>query len=169
MASVDELQGSTAKITSHLDRLQTVEKDLAALKAAVPQKEDVGKVRSEMKKVYVSCARAGVRCRASGGIWQGGTQKEAGRYTRCGGRAVEGARRQREGWERTRGAGRRRRKEGDDRAMKETKLVESFERAVEACLRTADLRTASTSSSSTCARTFGASSRTFRSSPSRVS
>ncbi|KLT38653.1 hypothetical protein CC85DRAFT_280774 [Cutaneotrichosporon oleaginosum] len=52
MASVDELQGSTAKITSHLDRLQTVEKDLAALKAAVPQKEDVGKVRGEMKKVY---------------------------------------------------------------------------------------------------------------------
>ncbi|BEI79933.1 hypothetical protein CcaverHIS002_0104620 [Cutaneotrichosporon cavernicola] len=52
MASVSELQGSTAKITSHLDRLQTVEKDLAALKASVPQKEDVTKVRGEMKKVY---------------------------------------------------------------------------------------------------------------------
>ncbi|GMK58457.1 hypothetical protein CspeluHIS016_0504890 [Cutaneotrichosporon spelunceum] len=52
MASVDELQGSTAKITSHLDRLQSVEKDLAALKAAVPQKDDVAKVRGEMKKLY---------------------------------------------------------------------------------------------------------------------
>lgn len=61
MASVDELQGSTAKITTHLDRLQSVEKDIAALKASTSQKEDVGKVRSEMKKVYVSERREGLR------------------------------------------------------------------------------------------------------------
>jgi hypothetical protein len=40
------------QITSHLDRLQAVEKELAALKAASAQKDDVGKVRGEMKKVY---------------------------------------------------------------------------------------------------------------------
>lgn len=42
------------QITSHLDRLQKVEKELAALKTASAQKDDVGKVRGEMKKVYVS-------------------------------------------------------------------------------------------------------------------
>lgn len=60
MASVDELQGSTAKINSHLDRLQSVEKDIVALKSSVPAKEDVGKVRAEMKKVYVSVRGRGV-------------------------------------------------------------------------------------------------------------
>jgi hypothetical protein len=75
VASVEELQQSTGKvgisplcpdilsmwttadliqITSHLERLQTVEKDLAALKNSGAGKEDVGKVRAEMKKVYVS-------------------------------------------------------------------------------------------------------------------
>lgn len=43
-----------SQITSHLDRLQKVEKELAALKTASAQKDDVGKVRGEMKKVYVS-------------------------------------------------------------------------------------------------------------------
>ncbi|ORY26349.1 hypothetical protein BCR39DRAFT_541433 [Naematelia encephala] len=52
LASVEELQQGTEQITSHLDRLQTVEKELAALKAASAQKEDVSKVRNEMKKVY---------------------------------------------------------------------------------------------------------------------
>lgn len=42
------------QITSHLDRLQTVEKELATLKANNALKEDVTKVRGEMKKVYVS-------------------------------------------------------------------------------------------------------------------
>lgn len=69
MASVDELQGSTAKITTHLDRLQSVEKDLAALKASTSQKEDVGKVRSEMKKVYVSREARADRRSASGAAW----------------------------------------------------------------------------------------------------
>jgi hypothetical protein len=34
--------------------LETVEKDLAALKSSSAVKDDVGKVRAEMKKVYVS-------------------------------------------------------------------------------------------------------------------
>ncbi|WVQ81835.1 hypothetical protein IAT38_003962 [Cryptococcus sp. DSM 104549] len=51
-ASIEELQQGTGKITSHLDRLQTVEKELAALKANSSAKEDVTKVRGEMKKVY---------------------------------------------------------------------------------------------------------------------
>jgi hypothetical protein len=42
------------QITTHLTRLQSVEKDLVALKASAPVKEDVTKVRAEMKKVYVS-------------------------------------------------------------------------------------------------------------------
>ncbi len=42
------------QITSHLDRLQAVEKDLAALKTATAQKDDVSNLRGEMKKVYVS-------------------------------------------------------------------------------------------------------------------
>ncbi|KAK8864718.1 hypothetical protein IAR55_001972 [Kwoniella newhampshirensis] len=52
LASVEELQQGTGKITSHLDRLQTVEKELAALKAGSAVKDDVTKVRGEMKKVY---------------------------------------------------------------------------------------------------------------------
>jgi hypothetical protein len=43
-----------AQITSHLERLQTVEKELAAIKSAAAPKDDVAKVRGEMKKVYVS-------------------------------------------------------------------------------------------------------------------
>ena len=41
------------QITSHMDRLQGLEKDLAALKSASAAKEEVGRVRGEMKKVYV--------------------------------------------------------------------------------------------------------------------
>lgn len=54
LASVDELSQGTNRITSHLDRLQTVEKDLAALRAQSAASGDVAKVRAEMKKVYVS-------------------------------------------------------------------------------------------------------------------
>lgn len=43
-------------MTSHLDRLQAVEKELGALKNGQAGKEDVQKVRGEMKKVYVSRA-----------------------------------------------------------------------------------------------------------------
>ncbi|CAD6586454.1 MAG: hypothetical protein TREMPRED_004431 [Tremellales sp. Tagirdzhanova-0007] len=52
LASVQEWQDGTGKITSHIDRLQSLEKDLAALKSASAGKEEVGKVRGEMKKVY---------------------------------------------------------------------------------------------------------------------
>ncbi|KAL1408775.1 hypothetical protein Q8F55_005588 [Vanrija albida] len=52
LASVDELSQGTERITSHLDRLQTVEKDLAALRAQSAASGDVAKVRGEMKKVY---------------------------------------------------------------------------------------------------------------------
>ncbi|WVW84295.1 hypothetical protein I302_106326 [Kwoniella bestiolae CBS 10118] len=52
LASVEELQQGTGKISSHLDRLQVVEKEIAALKSAGAVKDDVTKVRGEMKKVY---------------------------------------------------------------------------------------------------------------------
>ncbi|KAK4683423.1 hypothetical protein P7C73_g6845, partial [Tremellales sp. Uapishka_1] len=52
IASVEELQNGTTKITTHLDRLQAVEKELAALKSSTAAKDEVGKVRGEMKKVY---------------------------------------------------------------------------------------------------------------------
>ncbi|ORX35547.1 hypothetical protein BD324DRAFT_630603 [Kockovaella imperatae] len=52
IASIDELQQSTGKITSHLDRLQQVEKEVASLKSSMAQRDDVVKVRGEMKKVY---------------------------------------------------------------------------------------------------------------------
>ncbi|WWD16968.1 hypothetical protein CI109_101402 [Kwoniella shandongensis] len=52
LASVEELQQGTGKITNHLDRLQTVEKELAALKSSGAIKEDVSKVRGETKKLY---------------------------------------------------------------------------------------------------------------------
>jgi hypothetical protein len=42
------------QITSHLDRLQSVERGIAALKSSGAAKEELSKVRGEMKKVYVS-------------------------------------------------------------------------------------------------------------------
>ena len=53
VASVETLQSSMGRITSYLDRLGVVEKDLDGVRASVAAKEDVGKVRGEMKKVYV--------------------------------------------------------------------------------------------------------------------
>ncbi|WVQ99749.1 hypothetical protein IAU59_006891 [Kwoniella sp. CBS 9459] len=52
LASVEELQQGTGKVSSHLERLQTFEKELASLRNAGAIKEDVSKVRGEMKKVY---------------------------------------------------------------------------------------------------------------------
>ncbi|WVR06732.1 hypothetical protein IAU60_003766 [Kwoniella sp. DSM 27419] len=52
LASVEELQQGTGKITSHLERLQAVEKEIAALRSGGAIKDDVTKVRGEMKKVY---------------------------------------------------------------------------------------------------------------------
>lgn len=73
IASVDQLQGSTARITNHLDRLQTVEKDLVALRTAAAGKDDVGKVRAEVKKDYVSgdCGNGLVwRCLTASAAWR---------------------------------------------------------------------------------------------------
>jgi len=53
------MYSSLHQITSHLKRLETVEKDLAALKSSSAVKEDVGKVRAEMKKLYVSLFERG--------------------------------------------------------------------------------------------------------------
>ncbi|WWC62238.1 uncharacterized protein I303_104834 [Kwoniella dejecticola CBS 10117] len=52
LASVEELQQGTGKISSHLDRLQFVEKEMNGLKTGGAIKEDVSNLRGEMKRVY---------------------------------------------------------------------------------------------------------------------
>ncbi|KAJ2913912.1 hypothetical protein MD484_g6494, partial [Candolleomyces efflorescens] len=51
-ASVDELKISTEKVSSHVRRIEAVEKDLQALTNASASKEDISKVRAEVKKLY---------------------------------------------------------------------------------------------------------------------
>ncbi|CCL99259.1 uncharacterized protein FIBRA_01274 [Fibroporia radiculosa] len=51
-ASVEELQMSTAKVSAHVRRIEAVEKDLKALSETSASKEDVSRVRAEMKKLY---------------------------------------------------------------------------------------------------------------------
>ncbi|CAL1712924.1 unnamed protein product [Somion occarium] len=51
-ASVDELQQSTQKVSAHIRRIEAVEKDLKALRDASASKEDISRVRTEMKKLY---------------------------------------------------------------------------------------------------------------------
>ncbi|PCH40249.1 hypothetical protein WOLCODRAFT_136745 [Wolfiporia cocos MD-104 SS10] len=51
-ASVDELQLSTQKVSAHVRRIEAVEKELKALSDASASKEDVSRVRAEMKKLY---------------------------------------------------------------------------------------------------------------------
>ncbi|KAI0076321.1 hypothetical protein K474DRAFT_1663155 [Panus rudis PR-1116 ss-1] len=51
-ASVDELQQSTQRVSSHIKRIEAVEKDLKALRDASASKEDISRVRAEMKKLY---------------------------------------------------------------------------------------------------------------------
>ena len=51
-SSVEELQESTAKMTNHLQRIQAVEKEVVRLNGATAVKEEVTKLRSEMKKLY---------------------------------------------------------------------------------------------------------------------
>jgi hypothetical protein len=75
LSSVEELQHGTQRITSHLDRLTAVEKDLNALRAAAAVKEDNAKVRAEMKKVYVSLWSV-----ISGGVWEGGGPSQGERF-----------------------------------------------------------------------------------------
>ncbi|KAI0631996.1 hypothetical protein C8Q77DRAFT_1158680 [Trametes polyzona] len=51
-ASVEELQTSTQKVSAHVRRIEAVEKDLKALTESAASKEDISRVRAEMKKLY---------------------------------------------------------------------------------------------------------------------
>ncbi|KAF8340370.1 uncharacterized protein EI90DRAFT_3035320 [Cantharellus anzutake] len=51
-ASVEELHASTQKISAHVRRIEAVEKDLNALVDSSAAKEDVSKLRAEIKKTY---------------------------------------------------------------------------------------------------------------------
>jgi len=51
-ASVLELQASTEKVTAHIRRIEAVEKDLRALSGSSASKDDLSRLRAEMKKVY---------------------------------------------------------------------------------------------------------------------
>ncbi|TEB39762.1 hypothetical protein FA13DRAFT_1655296 [Coprinellus micaceus] len=51
-ASVDELKISTEKVSSHVRRIEAVEKDLQALTNSSASKEEISKVRAEVKKLY---------------------------------------------------------------------------------------------------------------------
>ncbi|KAG2060542.1 hypothetical protein BDR06DRAFT_947879 [Suillus hirtellus] len=51
-ASVEELQASTEKVSAHVRRIEAVEKDLKALAQSSASKDDLSRVRTELKKVY---------------------------------------------------------------------------------------------------------------------
>ncbi|KAH7927631.1 hypothetical protein BV22DRAFT_1193447 [Leucogyrophana mollusca] len=51
-ASVEELQVSTEKVSAHVRRIEAVEKDLKALAQSTAGKEDLSRVRAELKKLY---------------------------------------------------------------------------------------------------------------------
>ncbi|KAK2465240.1 hypothetical protein APHAL10511_002594 [Amanita phalloides] len=51
-ASVDELKLSTEKVSEHVRRIQAVEKDLKALRDASAPREDLSRLRTEVKKLY---------------------------------------------------------------------------------------------------------------------
>ncbi|OCH85745.1 hypothetical protein OBBRIDRAFT_814952 [Obba rivulosa] len=51
-ASVEELQQSTQKVASHIKRIEAVEKDLKALHDTSATKDDISRVRAEVKKLY---------------------------------------------------------------------------------------------------------------------
>ncbi|KAJ9116816.1 hypothetical protein QFC24_006621 [Naganishia onofrii] len=50
--SVEDLQESTSKMSNHLQRIEAVEKELKRLSSTSAVKEDVTKLRAEMKQVY---------------------------------------------------------------------------------------------------------------------
>ncbi|KAJ9116870.1 hypothetical protein QFC22_004527 [Naganishia vaughanmartiniae] len=50
--SVEDLQESTSKMSNHLQRIEAVEKELKRLSSTSAVKEDVTKLRGEMKQVY---------------------------------------------------------------------------------------------------------------------
>ncbi|KIJ54373.1 hypothetical protein M422DRAFT_775502 [Sphaerobolus stellatus SS14] len=51
-ASVEELQISTQKVAAHIRRIEAVEKELKALTESAAGKDDIVRVRAEMKKLY---------------------------------------------------------------------------------------------------------------------
>ncbi|KAJ7254396.1 hypothetical protein B0H12DRAFT_561979 [Mycena haematopus] len=51
-ASVEELKLSTEKISSHVRRIEAVEKDLKALADTSGSKDDLSRLRAEVKKIY---------------------------------------------------------------------------------------------------------------------
>ncbi|KAF8967137.1 hypothetical protein BDZ97DRAFT_1656923 [Flammula alnicola] len=51
-ASVEELKISTEKVSAHVRRIEAVEKDLKALTDASASKDDISRVRTEVKKLY---------------------------------------------------------------------------------------------------------------------
>ncbi|KAF8917095.1 hypothetical protein CPB85DRAFT_1287671 [Mucidula mucida] len=50
--SVEKLQQSTELVTAHVRRIEAVEKDLKALGNASASKDDISRVRAELKKLY---------------------------------------------------------------------------------------------------------------------
>ncbi|KIM22784.1 hypothetical protein M408DRAFT_279555 [Serendipita vermifera MAFF 305830] len=51
-SSVQELQTSTQRVSAHVRRIETVEKELKALAERTAEKTDVTKLRAEMKQIY---------------------------------------------------------------------------------------------------------------------
>ncbi|KAG8857324.1 hypothetical protein FRB96_005811 [Tulasnella sp. 330] len=51
-ASVEDLQSSTDKVSTHIRRIEAVETNLKALSEATSTKEDHKKVRAEMRRLY---------------------------------------------------------------------------------------------------------------------
>ncbi|PIL22399.1 hypothetical protein GSI_15087 [Ganoderma sinense ZZ0214-1] len=51
-SSVEELQTSTQKVSAHVRRIEAVEKELKALSESSASKEDISRVRAEVKKLY---------------------------------------------------------------------------------------------------------------------
>ncbi|KAI0802076.1 hypothetical protein BC629DRAFT_1591714 [Irpex lacteus] len=51
-ASVEELQQSTQKVSAHIRRIEAVEKDLKALRDTSASKEEISRIRAEVKKLY---------------------------------------------------------------------------------------------------------------------
>ncbi|KAI0004620.1 hypothetical protein BJV74DRAFT_875804 [Russula compacta] len=51
-ASVEELQKSTEKVSAHVRRIEAVEKDLKALSNSSASKDELSRLRAEVKKIY---------------------------------------------------------------------------------------------------------------------
>jgi len=51
-ASVEELKQSTEKVSTHVRRIEAVEKDLKAVTNSSASKDDLSRLRAEVKKIY---------------------------------------------------------------------------------------------------------------------